>query len=211
MIRASIATLQKRVQWGYVVRMSRPAVVIPSVSVTRAWRHHPSHMAGRGYHTGSVHVNWIVRDVYKSAGWNEKIILLLRTQWGQSMACLIVSLKVFGCASSGGSTVKKLGFDCEASKNWTKSKQATDLTGEQKELMSVVSFTPRTLWPGERVPRTHWIGVWVVSRNGLGFWRKEKALVPAENRTTTRRSSTSETPIVFCPVPAPAWGFFKKS
>ena len=44
----------------------------------------------------------------------------------------MVSVKVFGFASSGGSTFKNLGFDFEASKKLTESKKVTELTGDQK-------------------------------------------------------------------------------
>jgi hypothetical protein len=38
----------------------------------------------------------------------------------------------------------------------------------------VFSFTPRSLYPQERVPATHWIGGWVGSRAGLDAVLKRK-------------------------------------
>jgi len=51
---------------------------------------------------------------------------------------------------SGGSAVKKLGVDFEDPTKWTRGKQATDVMGEQKELLQVVSCRPRTLYRRER-------------------------------------------------------------
>jgi hypothetical protein len=45
-----------------------------------------------------------------------------------------------------------LGVDFEASKKRTKGRQATDVMGEQKELLYVVSFIPRTLYRWDRAP-----------------------------------------------------------
>jgi hypothetical protein len=38
----------------------------------------------------------------------------------------------------------------------------------------VVSFTPRPLYPGEKVPVIHWIGGWVAPRTGMEFLGKRK-------------------------------------
>jgi hypothetical protein len=56
-------------------------------------------------------------------------------------------------------------------------------------MASVVSFTPRPLYPRERAPGTHWIGGWVVPRAGLEVVAKKRIPSP-------RRELNSLTPIV---------------
>jgi hypothetical protein len=45
-----------------------------------------------------------------------------------------------------------LGLDFEDWKKWTKGKQATDVKGEQKEPLEVVSYRPKTPYRWERAP-----------------------------------------------------------
>jgi len=47
---------------------------------------------------------------------------------------------------------------------------------------SMVSFTPRTLYPQGKTPGTDWIG-WVGPRAGRKGWRREEMSAPAGNRT----------------------------
>jgi hypothetical protein len=45
-----------------------------------------------------------------------------------------------------------LGADFEYSKRWTQDKKATDVKGEQKGLLEVVSYRPKTPYRQERAP-----------------------------------------------------------
>jgi len=54
----------------------------------------------------------------------------------------------------------------------------------------VVSFTPRSLYPRERVPGSHWIGGWVGPRFGLN------TAVVKRKIPSSRREANPRTPIV---------------